>query len=261
MGPVLEGPGIESRRRGPLVIAHRGSSAEAPENTVAAFRLARRDGADGVELDVMRCASGELVVFHDDELDRLCGVPGALREQSLSALRELSVRGEPIPTLDEVFDELGEAMLVNVELKSAPDLRGQLIDDGLASEVAALLRRRGLRERVIVSSFDPLLLARFRWIAPEVSTALLFGDEQVLPLRRAWAASLLRVAAMHPSSTLVDERSMARWRRRGLGVNVWTVDEPAEIRYLVGLGVDALITNKPRETRAIVSAQRSSAAS
>jgi len=77
----------------PLLLGHRGASAEAPENTIRAFERAMQDGADGVELDVMRCKTGEVVVFHDDDLQRLCGVPGAVREQTWATLRGLSVRG------------------------------------------------------------------------------------------------------------------------------------------------------------------------
>jgi len=236
--------------RRPLVLAHRGSSADAPENTLRAFRLAKTDGADGVELDVMRCKSGEVVVFHDDDLERLCGVPGAVRTQSWSSLRALSVRGEPIPQLDEVLETLGKGYVVNIELKSAPSWRERLIDDGLSQCVAAIVRRHGRGTDTLVSSFDPVLLARFRRIAPEISTGLLFGADQSLPLRRGWAAPLVGAFAVHPQACLVDERSMATWRRRGLGVNVWTVDDPGEIRYLASLGVDAVITNRPRDAQA-----------
>src|SRR5579863_8095472 len=91
-------------RERPLVIAHRGASADAPENTLAAFRLAREQGADAIELDVMRCATGEVVVFHDDDLQRYFGRPTLIRDLSFEDLRKLDVgRGEQIPTLDEVL--------------------------------------------------------------------------------------------------------------------------------------------------------------
>ena len=242
----------KAARTAPLVIAHRGASEEEPENTLAAFRRARTDGADGVELDVVRCASGEVVVFHDDELERLCGVPGLVRLQTMSALRELSVRGHAIPELWQVLEELGPAMLVNVELKSTPGLRGSAVDDGLAISVAATLRRHALHDRVLVSSFDPLLLGRMRRAAPDVSRGLLFAADQTLPLRRGWAARLLGAVAVHPEASLVDEERVATWRRADLGVNVWTVDDPAELRYLAALGVDGVITNRPRQTAEIV---------
>lgn len=240
------------RNARPLVIAHRGASHDAVENTLAAFRLAREQGADGVELDVMRCATGEVVVFHDDELDRLGKRPGLVRATSLAELREIRLGtglggGERIPLLDEVLEELGP-LLVNVELKS----QSQFADDGLAASVAEILSRHAAGARAIVSSFDPWLLGRFRLRARTIATGLLFAHDQSLPLRRAWAASLLRPAALHPEAVLVDARAVFDWHARGYALNVWTVDDPAELRLLGALGVDGVITNRPKFARAVL---------
>jgi len=234
------------------VIAHRGASEDAVENTLAAFRLAREQGADGVELDVMRCASGEVVVFHDDDLERLGKRAGLVRQTPWAELREIDLGtgpggGERIPLLDDVLEELGP-LLVNVELKSQSQLR----DDGLAASVAGILARHVTRTRALVSSFDPWLLARFRLRAPDIATGLLFAHDQSLPLRRAWAAPLLQPTALHPESRLVDARHVADWHARGYAVNVWTVDDPAELRLLAALGVDGLITNRPKFARAVL---------
>ena len=257
------------RHRRPLIIAHRGASAERPENTLAAFRLAVEQGADGVELDVMRCASGEVVVFHDDDLKRLAGRPESIRALTWSQLREVRVGGEPIPTLEEVLEALesvGPRTLVNIELK-APDHRGlahtrELRDDGLAFEVAAIARRAQLGQRALVSSFHPLLLARFRRAAPEIATGILIHHDLRAPLRDAWLAPLLRPAALHPEAVMVTRRAVQQWHRQGRAVNVWTVDDPAELRFLAAVGVDGIITNTPGAARtvlgAISPAQRSS---
>jgi len=248
----------------PLVIAHRGASAAAPENTLAAFRRARDEGADGVELDVMRCRSGEVIVFHDDDLGRLGG-PGysaadATRARDLAELGRIRLGApafdERIPTLEAVYAELGPRMLVNVELKSAPTFRERAHDDGLATEVARIIGQAGAEARTIVSSFDPLLLLRFRRAARRaglrVSDALLFGADQARPLREAWAATVLRPRALHPDAALVDTVALRRWRGGAAerAVNVWTVDDPAEARALAALGVDAIITNRPAAIRA-----------
>ncbi|HEX9103648.1 MAG TPA: glycerophosphodiester phosphodiesterase [Polyangia bacterium] len=241
-------PARWGRRERPLVIAHRGASADAVENTLAAFRRARQDGADGVELDVMRCATGEVVVFHDDDLERLAKRPGLVRATPFGALREIDLGGgERIPLLDEVLEELGP-LLVNVELKSQSRLR----DDGLASSVAGILRRHAARARTLVSSFDPLLLARFRLRAPDLATGLLFAHDQSLPLRRALAAPLLRPTALHPEAALVDAERVRAWHARGYALNVWTVDEAAELRLLAALGVDGVITNRPKYARSVL---------
>jgi glycerophosphoryl diester phosphodiesterase len=239
--------GIQPR---PLVIGHRGASADAPENTLAAFRLAEAQGADGIELDVMRCASGEIVVFHDDDLVRLGKRAGLTRKLGMSELRTIDLGGgERIPELGQVFDAIGPELLVNVELKSAPTWAERVRDDGLARGVAELLRARGVGDRVIVSSFDPLLLGRFRKVAPEIATGLLFAHDQARPLKNAWAAPLLRPVALHPEAALVDAVAMTRWRDQKLAVNVWTVDDPAELKCLAALGVDGLITNRPAATK------------
>jgi glycerophosphoryl diester phosphodiesterase len=236
------------RRERPLVIAHRGASADAVENTLAAFGRARRDGADGVELDVMRCATGEVVVFHDDDLQRLGKRAGLTRSLPYDELRAIDLGGgERIPLLDEVLETIGP-LLVNVELKS----QSRFADDGLAAAVAAILTRHATGARALVSSFDPWLLGRFRRAAPSVATGLLFAHDQSLPLRRAWSAALLRPTALHPEAVLVDARAVRAWHARGYALNVWTVDDPGELRLLAALGVDGLITNRPKFARSVL---------
>lgn len=250
MGIELAAPGAEGR---PLVLGHRGASDDAPENTLAAFRLAIEQGADGVELDVWRCGSGEVVVAHDEDARRVAGSPLRVPDATLAELRALDVgawkgprfRGERIPRLLEVLEALPGAV-VNVELKS----RGR--DLRLAEAVARDLARAAAQGRVIVSSFDFRLVSAFRLAAPEVPVGLLFDGDHPWRLRTAVAARLLHAAAVHPARELIAPERVARWRRRGLGVNVWTVDAPADIERLVGLGVDAIITNLPGRTRDLV---------
>jgi glycerophosphoryl diester phosphodiesterase len=240
------------RQKRPLVVAHRGASKEAVENTLPAFRLARKQGADGVELDVMRCGSGEVVVFHDDDLARLGGGTARDRVRAIpwSRLERTDLGGGAnIPQLTEVFEELGAGMLINVELKSPPSWAGRLRDDGLAGQVAELIRRHGAEERVLVSSFDPLLLARFRAALPQVATGLLFGADQSRPFSHAWSSPFLQPTALHPEAVLVDAVTARAWRHRGYLIHVWTVDAPDELRCLAALGVDALITNQPAAAR------------
>ena len=239
-----------------IVLGHRGASADAPENTLKAFRLARAQGADGVELDVMRCATGEVVVFHDDDLSRLGG--GTARDQVRAmpwdALRERSVGGEPIPLLGEVLEETAP-MKVNVELKSAPSWGARARDSGLPIAVAELILHHRAQSRVLVSSFDPLLLLRFRRLAHGVPIAMLFAHDQARPLRDAWAAPLLRPSAVHPEAAMVDAISVEKWHAEGRQVNVWTVDDPAELRCMAALGVDGVITNRPGEARRVLTSR------
>lgn len=234
------------RTPSPLVIAHRGASAHALENTLEAFRRAREHGADGVELDARRCATGEVVVFHDDDLERLAGRPERVEDLPLAAVREVRLRvGGAIPTLAEVLEELGPDLLVNVELKA-----GRPCGIGaLARAAIDVVRRHGAVGRVLVSSFHPLAVAACRLAAPELATGLIFAGNQALPLRRAWSRHLLLPAALHPERRLATRATVARWHAEGHAVNVWTVDEAGEVERLAALGVDGIITNDPARTR------------
>jgi glycerophosphoryl diester phosphodiesterase len=247
---------FEKRDR-PLVIGHRGASATHPENTLRAFREAMAAGADGVELDVMRCRSGELVVVHDDDLGRVTGgKPGSgvqVRSATLDELRQYDVGGgERVPTLEEVIEALGPEALINIELKSrdvkTAEEHAQLLrDDGLAAAVAELLHRAPRPAgTTLVSSFDPFQLRRFARLAPpHIPRGFLFHRQQARPLREAWIERMLPVVALHPDAGLVDAASMRSWRRRGHAVHTWTVDDPREVAALCTLGVDAIITNRP----------------
>jgi len=233
--------------RRPLIIGHRGASAQAPENSLEAFRRAAADGADGVELDVLRCATGEVVVFHDDDLARLGDRPERIDAMSLAAVREVRLRsGATIPTLDEVLEACGPRLLVNVELKAGRGVaRAEL--RGLVDGVARIVERAGAAtaERVLVSSFNPRALALWRRRAPHVRTGLLFERDSPLPLRRAWALPWLRPFSVHPESVLCTPSAVRGWHRRGYRVNVWTVDDEAALTTFAALPVDALITNDP----------------
>jgi glycerophosphoryl diester phosphodiesterase len=250
MEPHTSGvPRAEGR---PLVLGHRGASADAPENTLAAFKLAIEQGADGVELDVRRCATGEVVVFHDEGAARIAGVPLRVADAPLAELRALDIgthrdprfRGERIPLLEEVLAALPGAF-VNVELKS-----GGRPDVGLAAAVARVLRVAGAGGRAIVSSFDYRLVVAFRVAAPEIPVGLLVEAERPRPLLTALATRLVGPAAIHPDRRLVTPARARSWSARGLALFVWTVDDPEEARRLAALGAAAIITNVPGRIRA-----------
>ena len=235
--------------RGPLVVGHRGASARAPENSVEAFARARVDGADGVELDVLCCATGEVVVFHDDDLTRLGGRPERIDALSLADLRRVRLAGGArVPTLEEAFEACGPELLVNVELK-APRLGGGRLA-ALVEGVAAIIARAGTSRRVLVSSFSPRAVRLWMKRAPAIPAALLFERATPFPLRRAWAATWLRPSALNPELVLCTPPRVARWHALGYAVNVWTVDDLDVARACRDMGVDGLITNDPARTRA-----------
>jgi glycerophosphoryl diester phosphodiesterase len=223
----------------PLVLAHRGACRRAQENTVEAFETARDLGADGVELDVRRTRDGVLVLSHDPVVEGL----GLLVEHSFAVLRS-SVPS--VATLEEAFDAL-RGMIVNVEIKcfpTEPDADpGRLVARG----VVELVQRRDLYEHVIVSSFELDAVDVVHALDPLVTTAWLTS--------RLAPATTLPIAAarghgwLHPDratmNTAAAEAAVREAARHGVRLDVWTVDEPDDIRALAAVGVDAIITNVP----------------
>jgi glycerophosphoryl diester phosphodiesterase len=230
----------------PVVWAHRGASFDAPENTLAAFALAEQQGADGIELDAQLCQSGEVVVLHDESLGRTTGYAGLIGETPWSVVRTLDAgsrkheryRGERIPLLAEALR--GFPRLVNVEIKC-----DRADDRGLTAAVVRVIREARAEERVLLSSFNPLCLLRARVLAPKLLRALLFESDSAWPLRSALSAPLLAAVALHPENVLATRQRIARWRKRGYRVTVWTVDDPAEAMRLVEWGANGVITNRP----------------
>ena len=233
-----------------LLLAHRGASADAPENTLEAFAEAVRQGADGVELDAMVCGSGEVVVCHDEHLERLAGLPWEVRRTPYWKLQRADVGSRlgfapaRIPLLTEVLELLPARMLVNIELKCE-----RVEDDGLSVKVAELVRSRGLEERVVVSSFNALCLVRLARAAPELRRGYLIDpDKRWWP--QAWGiAPLVSSHSVHPFASACTPARMRVWREAGLQVAAWTVDDPAEAERLRQLGVRYLITNRPGAMR------------
>lgn len=234
-----------------LILAHRGASQAAPENTLSAFREAVAQQADGVELDVQRCATGEVVVCHDERLDRLAGVDWAIRESSLLKLRRADVGTrlgfgpERIPLLEEVFALLPPHLLVNVELKCE-----SLDDGGLTRATVDLIHRLGLEERVLVSSFNPLCLVRLAELAPKLRRGYLIDPDRSFTLHARVLAPLVSSHSVHPYYRACTPAHVRTWKAGGYALAAWTVDGAEEARRLRELGVDYLITNRPGQLRA-----------
>lgn len=234
-----------------LILAHRGASADAPENTLPAFEAAISQGADGVELDAMVCGSGEVVVCHDEKLDRLAGLDWPVGETPLERLRTADIgrhlgRGSAAtPTLEEVLDLLPSHFLVNIELKN-----DGLDDRGLSVKVADLVTRGRLEDRVVLSSFNPLCLMRVAARAPSLRRGFLIDPDKSFGWQDAVLTPLTSTHSVHPYFKDITEARMAKWTRQGLKVAAWTVDDGETARALRALGVEYLITNRPKAIRA-----------
>ncbi|TNF26440.1 MAG: glycerophosphodiester phosphodiesterase [Deltaproteobacteria bacterium] len=227
----------------PAVVAHRGDSARYPENTLAAFVAALEAGADGIECDARLDGAGRARVFHDDDTARLTGVSGPFAEHPAAELDALRVAGERIPTLDEVASLVAGArgpFLWNVELKPTADAE-RLV----AACLPAL--RAAAPAAVVVSSFDPRVLVALHRAAPDLRGAYLYEDLLALRALR-WLPDADRLD-LHPRHDLVDAAHLAEYARPGRAFRSWAVDAPAEASRLAGLGVAAVITNRPGPLR------------
>lgn len=227
----------------PAIIAHRGASAEAQENTLTAFALAADQGATLWEIDVRRTGDGALVVFHDETTERFEAVGRPLCALTLGQLRRIDLGGERVPTLDEVCALARERGCgLNVELKEV----------GYEEQVAYTLARHGLYDQAIVSSFYDEALLRLRAAAPALPRGLLMGVQRLDP-RIRWRearplAALRRVeaTAWHPHFRLLLIPGLLRSvLQAGYQVNVWTVNDGSLARRLVAAGVSGLITDIP----------------
>jgi glycerophosphoryl diester phosphodiesterase len=240
------------------VIAHRGASAYAPENTLAAFELAARQGADMIELDVQRSADGVLVIFHDDTTERWDGRRCLASQCTLAELLVLDIGGEKVATLAETCAFAREHnMRLNVELKGA----------GFGADVAHMLRAERVEELVLISSFVEVALMEIAAASPSLPRAYLMGTETYNPtvrMREGWPFSALQrtgSAAWHPAYELpLLTWLIPRVRKAGFQVNVWTVDDVAWMRKLVALGVEGIITNTPDVLRALLQEPKSGSA-
>ena len=244
----------------PAVIAHRGGRGLWPENTIFAFQRAVDLGVDALELDVRSSADGELVILHDKFVDRTTNGRGRVQDLSWAELRELDAghnwttdAGETypyrhreirIPTLAAVLREF-RGTPMSIEIKQERP--------SIAAAVCRALRTAGSGSKVLVSSFKSATVKAFRAACPEVATSATGGEATLF-----WALEQLFLSALYAppcgsfqvperSATLrvIDPGFMAAVHARGLSAHVWTVNDPADMKRLVALGVDGIITDYP----------------
>ncbi|MEP6637229.1 MAG: glycerophosphodiester phosphodiesterase family protein [Acidobacteriota bacterium] len=249
----------------PLIIGHRGASAVAPENTLASFKRALSDGADGIEFDVRLAHDNVPVVIHDATLRRTGLISGRVSELSSIELGRTDVGSwfdrqarssspaqsskfteEKLPTLQQVFDLFRDNQgLLYLEMKGEPQ-----DGDRLVKEVVRSIRDNSLRDRVIAESFDLSLIKLMKSIESRIRTAALFEPKLSRPVwlartklpERARACGADEIALHH---TLASQAAIEKAKGLGLNVVVWTVDDPQWVAKALTLGIDALITNNP----------------
>jgi len=231
----------------PAIIAHRGDRANAPENTLAAFKQAADKGADAIEFDVKLTADGEVVVLHDQTVDRTTSGRGNVSRLSLATLRELDASvqfsgqfpAEKIPTLAEVFETVGNKLYMNIELTNYSTPR-----DSLVSKVAEMVKKYGQQGRVLFSSFLARNLKNASTLLPEVPGGLLTlgGLMGFWGRTFGWRGDYY---ALHPYLTDVTPGLVDRVHAGGKRLHVWTVNQEEDIKKMIGWGVDGIITDDP----------------
>lgn len=238
MHPYLDWPG-------PIAFAHRGGTSEHPENTMAAFGHAVDLGYTYLETDVHATRDGVLVAFHDPDLARTCDREGTINELSSSELATVRVDGrEPIPWFEDLMEQFPDAR-VNIDCKA----------DSALEPLIASLRRLDCLDRVCIGSFSDRRLNRLRaQFGSALCTSL--GPRQVAAFkflgRVPGPGSIAQIPVRQGRLTLVNERSVAAAHRKGMQVHVWTIDDAGEMRRLLDLGVDGIMTDRPAVLKAVL---------
>jgi glycerophosphoryl diester phosphodiesterase len=211
-------------------------------------------GCPGIELDIHLCATGELVVIHDDDTARVTGKPGKVAELSLTELKALdagswkgpSFSGERIPTLDELFSELGSSVYYDVEIKCR-----SREPTGIEEALAGLIDAHGLSDRVAVSSFNPFPLKYFKAIKPDIPTAIIWmrKEKELPPILRTGAGAWISGCDYLKPDHRVFGHPSVLWLGAGLGRSLvpWTIDDPSLARTLFRRGCAGIITNRPQD--------------
>ena len=231
---------------GTKIQAHRGASAYCPENTLEAFSKAIEQGADGIELDVHLSKDGEIVVAHDERLERVSNGTGYINDYTLQELKSLDfAKLHPgtvcrIPTLAEVFSLVKPlALTVNIELKTTERLY-----PGLCEKLIALAEEFAMGERILYSSFNHYSLREIKQLDSGAKVGLLYQLGMVDP----WVyANYVGADAIHPHYYVIAAlpETVKRCHENGVKVNVWTVDDSEAVKLMLKNGVDGIITNKP----------------
>ncbi len=240
----------------PLLFGHRGLSAAAPENTIASFGLCAEHGIPGIELDVQLCGSGEMIVFHDGNLERVTGYNAGVASTPYALIKELDAggrfsqqfSGERIPTLDEVFLTFGSQFYYDIEIKSR-DRK----NTGVTGELWNLIEKYSLEQVCMVSSFNPFQIRHFRKASRDsVGTAVIYADSPKVPpwLRHGKGRYVAGCSMLKPHHSLITDKNFRRdSRRRKYPMIAWTVDDAQNALRLARMGIYGIISNDPLTLR------------
>jgi glycerophosphoryl diester phosphodiesterase len=234
----------------PILLAHRGDCAHAPENTLPAFQQAIKKGADGIELDAKLTADGHVITIHDARVDRTTNGKGRVASLTLESIRQLDAgkwyhekfSGTKVPLLEEVFETVGRDKIINIELSnyySTPR-------DGLAVKVCELIKRHNNQSQILFSSFFPSNLQITAKILPEIPRGLLAGPGLIGIWARSFGFMFGDYLALHPHITNTTREQILRAHRLKRRVHVWTANTLEEFNRFKEWDVDGIITDDPQ---------------
>lgn len=234
------------------IFAHRGFSAQYPENTMKAFVEAGKAKADGIEIDIQMTKDGEVVIIHDEKVDRTTNGSGYVQEFSYKELRSLNaghrfkrIGKEAIPTLIELFDWMQDNTIIcNIEMKN-----NKLPYKGMEEKTIEIIRKYGFENRIIFSSFNHYSLVHSYRKAPEIETAPLLSDGIYQP----WIyANAIGSKGFHPNYKRISQEIIKSSVDKNIQVRAYTVNNPKTMRVLMNEGISAIITDEPILAREVL---------
>lgn len=236
----------------PLILAHRGSKGEAPENTLAAFKLAVTQESDGVELDVRLTKDNELIVIHDATIDRTSDGTGKVREMTLEEVQQFDAgswfdekfAGEKIPLLSEVLDVLPSHYLINIEVKDD-------YDGAIDEPLLAFIQDQGDYDRFVVSSFDHKSVKRLKLAEPKLKIGLLYSNNIIDPVGYSKLAGV-DVFSIHPLARLITAEEVLQAEAAGKPIYTYTINEEAAMKDAIEKRIDGIITDYPARLKQVV---------
>lgn len=234
--------------KAPLLFGHRGCPKLAPENSLSSFQKVLDNDVPGVELDVQICRSGELVVYHDNNMKRTTGFDGNIKDHDLTQIRSLDngsffsekFKGEKIPLFEEVLQLLGDKVYYDIELKTET-----LKNYGLEKKVNQMIQDFNLENRVLISSFNPFALKRFGKENHKIPLSLIYSEKKTVPayLRKGEGRYFARPRGMKPDHNLLNKNLYEKFKKK-YDVMTWTVDDEKIFKKLILWNIDGICTNR-----------------
>lgn len=224
----------------PIVFAHRGANSFAPENSIPAFEKAIELGSDGIELDVRLATSGEIFVFHDRNTFRMTGIRSSVSHLDYTTLKGMSLlqpskQEAKIPLLKDILDLAGKKVLINLDVK-----KEIFSKDTLEENLLKILNDFGLRDNIIISSFNPWVLKKIAFLDPTFHLGYIFHNRSSMMFLNGQP-----VRSLHARHRILSNRYIRKLYQRSGKIYAWTVDKREEMSEVIEKGIDGIITNKP----------------